>query len=51
MTQPTAAETAAAYLSGVDLTGLPPEQALRLGQLTAELLELAEAFSSQKCSR
>lgn len=40
--------TAAAYLSGVDLTGLPPEQALRLQSLVAELLEASETAGYQR---
>lgn len=48
MPEQSATDTAAAYLSGVDLTGPPPEQALRLGALTGELLELAEARGYRK---
>lgn len=41
-------ETAAAYLSGVDLAGLPPEQYRLLEAHVAELLDLAEAFGYRK---
>lgn len=51
MSQPTEGAAAATeHLAGVDLTGLPPEQALALGHLTAELIFAAEA-RGYRCDR